>query len=251
MRESLSEEHVETAIKPVLMNELAFYTMFNLDDRIQRDIMRQIGSKVKLSDASFAQHKTAILQKLETCVAQLSSILDYKHKLRFREIAIRKELIYYIKKLIFYGAMHNLFNHSSRVLIDIVIYHLNKFKNENLAYNTEQIKNMIEIRNEEERVQVVKEFDKMTADMKKIELVKKKLGIGKWAVGGTKLIYAYDKDYYDLERQRRLDAGIVDFPGLGIDNIPNEQQTDDLGFPESNEADEQDGYDHTEANDDL
>jgi hypothetical protein len=38
-------------------------------------------------------------------------------------------------------------------------------------------------------------------------------------VGGTKLIYAYDKDYYDLERQKRLAAGIIDFPGSGPDQM--------------------------------
>ena len=55
----------------------------------------------------------------------------------------------------------------------------------------------------------------MTKEMKQIELLKKKLGLGKWAVGGTKLIYAYDKDRYDYEREERAAAGIVDFPGQG------------------------------------
>jgi len=36
----------------------------------------------------------------------------------------------------------------------------------------------------------------------------KRLGLGEWAVGGTKLIYKYDKDYYDLEREKDEAAGI-------------------------------------------
>jgi len=80
-----------------------------------------------------------------------------------------------------------------------------------------------------------------------IEKMKKRLGIGKWAVGGTKVIYAYDKDYYDLERQKRLDAGIIDFPGLGIDTIQQGPEVDQLGFKVEGE---QDGYDHNEHGDD-
>ena len=33
------------------------------------------------------------------------------------------------------------------------------------------------------------------------------------------LIYAYDADYYDLERSKREQAGIIDFPGLGPDEM--------------------------------
>ena len=39
-------------------------------------------------------------------------------------------------------------------------------------------------------------------------MMKKRLGLGEWAVGGTKLIYKYDSDFYDLERERDEAAGI-------------------------------------------
>jgi hypothetical protein len=123
-----------------------------------------------------------------------------------------------------------------------------KYNKEKLSYNEKEIKNMIEVKNELERVHVIKGFDKLGDDEKQIELMNKRLGLGQWAVGGTKLIYAYDKDYYDLERQRRLDAGIMDFPGLGNEYMPDAIEVDDLGFQVSN--DEEDGYDHGEQNDD-
>jgi len=88
----------------------------------------------------------------------------------------------------------------------------------------------------------------LSPEEKAVELMNKRLGLGKWSVGGTKVIYAYDKDYYDLERQRRLDAGIMDFPGLGNEYMPDAIEVDDLGFQVSN--DEEDGYDHDEQNDD-
>jgi hypothetical protein len=98
---------------------------------------------------------------------------------------------------------------------------------------------------------VIEEFDVLSEELKAIENMKKRLGIGKWAIGGTKLIYAYDKDYYDLERERRLDAGIIDFPGLGLDYMPSSAPVDDLGFGELNDADvEQGGYDNNQHADD-
>jgi hypothetical protein len=41
-------------------------------------------------------------------------------------------------------------------------------------------------------------------DEKRVELMKKRLGIGKWAIGGTKLVYAYDPDQWEKNRQELL-----------------------------------------------
>ena len=66
---------------------------------------------------------------------------------------------------------------------------------------------------------------------KEIEMIKMRLGIGKWAVGGTKAIYAYDKERYDVERDERAQAGIIDFPGYGPEGPRGGQpKTDALGF---------------------
>ena len=134
------------------------------------------------------------------------------------------------------------------VLLDLITKLLRKFYREKITFDSEAIKNMIEIGNEKERVKVIKDFDKLSPEEKAVELMNKRLGLGKWSVGGTKVIYAYDKDYYDLERQRRLDAGIMDFPGLGNEYMPDVMEVDDLGFEVSNK--EEDGYDHAEQYDD-
>jgi hypothetical protein len=86
----------------------------------------------------------------------------------------------------------------------------------------------------------------MDEDEKKLELVKKKLGLGDWSVGGTKLIYAYDADYLELELEKRIEAGIDDFPGLQ-DNQPITTSFDIFSM---NEGHEEDGYDVREQNDD-
>ena len=55
-------------------------------------------------------------------------------------------------------------------------------------------------------------------------------------MGGTKLIYAYDKEYYDQEREKRLQAGIMD-------------DMDDMG-DENDEPFEEEGYDNNQHADD-
>ena len=131
---------------------------------------------------------------------------------------------------------------------------LNKYRLERLSFNDQEIKELIAIRNEKERVNVVAEFNKLTDEERAVELMNKRLGIGKWAVGGTKLIYAYDKDYYDLERQKREAAGLMDFPGLGPDQIEtmNGRETDEFGFPIFNDAEfeREGGYSHNQHADD-
>ena len=165
----------------------------------------------------------------------------------FRNLPIKSELLKYIKELILYGSIRFLLEPDGNiVLLDMITKSLRKFYKEKISFDAEMIKNMIEIGNEKERVKVIKDFDKLSPEEKAVELMNKRLGLGKWSVGGTKVIYAYDKDYYDLERQRRLDAGIMDFPGLGNEYIPDAIEVDDLGFQVSN--DEEDGYDHGEQN---
>ena len=55
-----------------------------------------------------------------------------------------------------------------------------------------------------------------------MEAALKQLGMGKWAVGGTKAIRQYDADRYEAERAERAAAGIVDFPGQDAANAAGE-----------------------------
>jgi hypothetical protein len=252
MNESLSEEHVDFAIKPILEKELSFYSTFDVDAAIQSEINHKLDPKAIASEDVFDQEKDRILTQITLCVQNLSCMVEYKHKLRFRNLSeeSRDELFKYCKKLILYGALDLLFQGANKIPVNIILFHLNKFNAEKLSFSPLEIKSMIELINEKERTLVIDEFDVLSEEVKAIEQMKKRLGIGKWAIGGTKLIYAYDKDYYDLERERRLDAGIIDFPGLDIDYMPS-SAVDDLGFGDVDDADiEQGGYDNNQHADD-
>jgi len=108
-----------------------------------------------------------------------------------------------------------------------------RFKGEGFHLTPEQIREMIAERNEKEKANIIKKMSDMSRSGKDIEKMKIKFGIGEYAVGGTKAIYAYDQDRYDIEREQRAEAGIVDFPGHGPEGpgaADGQGQMDALGY---------------------
>ena len=88
-------------------------------------------------------------------------------------------------------------------------------------------------------------FEHMTKEERRVELVLKGLGMGEWAVGGSKAIRQYDEDRYEVERAERVAAGIVDYPGQG------QEPVDMFGMDFGAEYDAADGgYDHEQMAED-
>ena len=83
--------------------------------------------------------------------------------------------------------------------------------------NEEEIRLDLEKRAEAEKQKFIKRLDKMSREQRKVELMNKSLGIGEWAVGGTKAIREYDEDRYEAERTERAQAGLVDYPEVGAE----------------------------------
>ena len=52
-----------------------------------------------------------------------------------------------------------------------------------------------------------------------MELIKKNLKIGDWAVGNVKNLFHYDADFFEFERAQRAEMGVPDFDGriTGVD----------------------------------
>ena len=123
-----------------------------------------------------------------------------------------------------------------------------RFRGEGFHLTPEKIREMIAERNEKEKSNIIKKMSDMSRAAKEIEMIKMKLGLGDWAVGGTKGVYAYDKERYDIERDQRAQAGIIDFPGQGPEG-PGEggpvQAVDGLGYYQT-EGDEAGYIDDTE-----
>jgi hypothetical protein len=76
----------------------------------------------------------------------------------------------------------------------------------------------LEKRAEKEKQQIIGEMSAMTRDRRQVELTLKRIGAGRWAVGGSKAIRQYDPERYEAERLERANAGIVDYAGVDAAN---------------------------------
>jgi hypothetical protein len=242
------------------------------------DIQKIINMDINIVNARYQEFKKPqaafARAKMAYFLSQMSAILTFKNKLRATLLPGRDKTLQYIQRSLLYGPLAILLDPSSippeteyvtpvrsigdpsmKLLTEIVILSLDKFNKERLSYNDQELRELVAIKNEKEKMNIIKEFDRMTEEERAVELTKKKLGLGRWSIGGTKLIYAYDPDQYDRERIEREKAGIIDFPGLGPDEIPelNGAEYDDFGFPMSGEGDyerEEGGYDVTQTAED-
>jgi len=100
---------------------------------------------------------------------------------------------------------------TARVPLNILEVCLSRFQLEGLNFSDDQIRDMIARRVEAEKMTFINKLDRLSPEEKKVELMKKRLGLGEWAVGGTKAIFSLDADQYDRERLQRIEMGVGDF----------------------------------------
>lgn len=256
LRSALSDQHVED-LKKVLAVHL------ETSSRVASESVHQ--PKMDLAKA-----------KLQYMGDQLAEILRFRDKIRTLTLPGRRMTLEYFQRVLFYGplatlvnsyhippqapiqsAVQEIGNPSIQYLLLLIHASLEKYRKERLSYDEEKIKNMMAVQAEKERVMVLKEFDQMTDEERAVEKMNKKLGLGKWAVGGSKVIYMYNKGQYDVESEFRKKAGmvdVIDFPDMsGGDEGPAQGRAhDDLGFPLHSDAEleKEGGYNMFQHGDD-
>ena len=188
--------------------------------------------------------------KVETFIAQARAIMNKLELLRPIQIPGGKQTYSFFLKFCLFAPLANLIDPNTlpmsggtelpasqveqqamfpaRFIADM----LSRFKEEGAHLTPEQIREQIAKRNEMEKANILVKMSGMSRATKDIEKLKMKLGLGDWAVGGTKAIYAYDQDRYDIEREQRAEAGIIDFPGYGPEGpgAPAGRAVDGLGY---------------------
>jgi hypothetical protein len=96
----------------------------------------------------------------------------------------------------------------ARAPIQILDVLVQKLRGEGLNFTPEQIREAIEDRTRRENAIFTRKYDNMTPEQKQVEKMKKKLGLGEWAVGGTAAVYRYDEAMYEFERKQREAMGL-------------------------------------------
>lgn len=125
---------------------------------------------------------------------------------------------------------------------------LTKFTQGSSVPSEEEIRTMLEQRAEAEKQKFLNKLDRMTKERRQVELTNKKLGLGDWAVGGTKAIRQYDDDRYEAERQERMEAGLTDWD---MSNVGEEGRAFDMFGFVAEEMNERDGgYDVVQEGED-
>jgi hypothetical protein len=230
LRQELSYTHVTEDLEPILVRERKLQSQL-------RDELPEV-----------------TVDKIQYLVHQLRAMLSYSSTIRPMSVPGREQTLAYLQRAILYGplamllspslqdAIQSATDSSSEHLARIIAYLLAKYNKERITYNDQELKNKIAVRDEKERVNIIAEFNTLSDEERAMELMIKRRGMGKWAVGGTKRIYAYDKEYYDEEREKRLHAGIMDDMG----ELGDMDDRGDMG----DEPFEEEGYDNNQHGDD-
>ena len=196
------------------------------------DITKRFMSKVKPRTFAFAKLVEGV-QKLKAVIPILI------RSLRINTVPGGKVGFPYLVKILLYGVFAELLdpNHvpeafenevvaagsilesESQVVLQFFAALLTKIKTEGLDFSSEQIKQMIEDNAEQEKTTIIKKLDGMTRERRQVELLNKKLGLGDWAVGGTKKIREYDADQYMKEKEQRVIAAAAAEANAGVDVI--------------------------------
>ena len=100
---------------------------------------------------------------------------------------------------------------TARVPITILEVCLSRFQLEGLAFTEDEIRDLIAHRVDAEKMTFINDLDRMSPEEKKSELMMKRLGLGKWSIGGTKAITTLDPEQLERERVKRMEMGIGDF----------------------------------------
>jgi hypothetical protein len=184
--------------------------------------------------------KTFAFAKLVEAVQKLKAVLPLlMRSLRVNTVPGGKVGFPYLVKILLYGVFAELLdpNHvpdafenevmspgsilesESQVVLQFFAALLTKIRTEGLDFSSEQIKQMIEDNAEQEKTTIIKKLDAMSRERKQVELLNKKLGLGDWAVGGTKKIREYDADQYMKEKEQRAVAAAAAEANNAVDVV--------------------------------
>ena len=154
-----------------------------------------------------------------------------------------KDMIQYISRAYIIGAISKLIDPQNIPLTDDMpeddainmklIYKglgqaLTKYAVGSKIPSDEEIRISLEKRAEKEKQVYLSKLEGLSKESRQVELTLKNLGMGDWAVGGTKAIRQYDADRYEAERAERAAAGIVDYPGVADANAADAARTYDM-----------------------
>ncbi len=88
---------------------------------------------------------------------------------------------------------------------------LGKYYNQGKRYTAEEIRRVIAEIAEMEKQRFINKTKDKSAEEKRLDRMLRQLGMGDYAIGGTKAIWAYDPERWEKEREDRIKNGQIDW----------------------------------------
>jgi hypothetical protein len=157
---------------------------------------------------------------LESYLSRVGAYISLGLELNESRIPYRETLMKVLLKILFYGPVYELAKAATGAyripLLNTFISLTRIFTIENRTYELSEIREIKAQLKEKEQRSFIDIFDRLSDEQKRLEVMAKSLGIksvisGKdWSVGGTKKVYQYDPDFWNVQ-QREFGRNETDY----------------------------------------
>jgi len=176
--------------------------------------------KEYFNDATDEAVRDSRVDSAKLFVKKLHSIVELLQNLRKRVLNVKNDtIIRTLSKSMIYGAFAS---YNEPGINGYIRCFLGKYYLQGKRYTGDEVRRVIAEIAEMEKQRFIKKTKDKSAEEKRLDRLMRNLGIGDYAIGGTKAIWAYDPDRWEKEREDRIKNGQIDwFEG-----------PDDIGMPE-------------------
>uniref|UniRef100_A0A6C0HE11 Uncharacterized protein n=1 Tax=viral metagenome TaxID=1070528 RepID=A0A6C0HE11_9ZZZZ len=228
-RDKLSEQHIQE-ISDMLANHISYL----------RNSERQEGQELD----------ELLLNNLNIYTNKVTSMLQFSSELRISRLFFDKKLSQiqvesFLNEILrctligpLYILLHSIENNMNIFIVNIIEKLLKQYNREHLSYNPTKVREELAKAREVEKQGFIHFLHVKNPEERAIEIQKERLGIGRWSIGGTKLVYSYDPDQWDKFRSEHANNYSLLNDGVnGIPHISQQEQGYDTFGGDGNDND--------------
>ena len=243
--------NLQRAIKGFNKSELAvgneFAREYELEGQIVTDINQFLSLHTSFIDNLNQKIKGFAKSKIVYGIDKLSSLLNtFQSSIRGVSLPGGSFGVAYILKSGVAGILYEMMNpnigfpdtyigevyeeDTGSLVKEVISELIIRYDVESFKLTEDEIRLALAKRNEKEKILFINKLDTMTPEEKRLELINKRLGLGDWARGGSKGIYAFDPEQYDFEREQRIQMGIFDPQDMEFQQKQMQEMAMDSGY---------------------
>ena len=186
--------------------------------------------KEYFNDATDESVQTQRREDAQLFIKKLHSIIEILQNLRKTVLKIENDIIIKtLTKSMIYGTF---VSYNEPGINGYIRCFLGKYYLQGKRYTAEEVRRTIAEIAEMEKQRFINKTKDKSAEEKRLDRLMRNLGIGDYAIGGTKAIWAYDPDRWEKEREDRIKNGQLDwFEGPDDVSMPLGREIGRDGMP--------------------